>query len=78
MGLHRGGRHGPGYCLGLDEGTITTVAGAVTSLISIITYVLAEGKIDAAAVNQAYVDIDTLVSQVKEALLSQEKVGGSE
>ena len=69
---------GLGIAFGLDEGTITTVAGAVTSLISIVTYVLAEGKTDAAAVNQAYVDIDALVSQVKEALLSQEKVGGSE
>ena len=30
---------GLGIAFGLDEGTITTVAGVVTSLISIVTYV---------------------------------------
>jgi len=35
---------------GLDENVITTVAGAVTALASVVTYIIAEGKIDAAAV----------------------------
>lgn len=67
---------GVGMAFGLDEGTITTVAGAVTSLASIITYVLAEGKIDAAAVGQAYVDIDTIVNSLADSLT--EKDGGSQ
>lgn len=33
---------GIAIAFGLDESTITTVAGAVTSLISVVTYVLAE------------------------------------
>lgn len=43
---------GVAIAFGLDEGTITTIAGSVTSLVSIIAYVLAEGKVDAAAVGQ--------------------------
>ena len=35
---------------GLDENTISTVAGAVVSAASVITYILTEGRIDAAAV----------------------------
>lgn len=33
---------------GLDQGTITDVAGAVVSLASLVTYIVTEGKIDAA------------------------------
>lgn len=35
---------------GLDENTITTVAGAVVSAASVVTYIITEGKVDAAAV----------------------------
>lgn len=35
---------------GLDKGTITDVAGAVTAAASIIAYIFGEAKIDAAAV----------------------------
>lgn len=59
---------GIALAFGLDEGTISTIAGAVTSLISILTYVITEGKVDAAAVNQAYVDIDSIVQEVQDAL----------
>lgn len=34
---------------GLDQGEITNVAGAVTALGSIVAYVMAEAKVDAAA-----------------------------
>lgn len=39
--------------LGVDEGVISTVAGAVVSLVSLVTYIITEGKIDAAAVGDA-------------------------
>ena len=32
---------------GLDENTITTVAGAVVSAASVVSYIMAEGKVDA-------------------------------
>ncbi len=35
---------------GLDENTISTVAGAVVSLFSIVAYINTEGKVDAASV----------------------------
>ncbi len=34
---------------GLDQGAITDVAGAVVSLVSVVSYVVTEGKVDAAA-----------------------------
>lgn len=33
---------------GLDSGTITDVAGAVVSVASLVTYIITEGKVDAA------------------------------
>lgn len=33
---------------GLDENTISTVAGSVVSVASVVAYILAEGKVDAA------------------------------
>ena len=43
-----------GVCMifGLDEGTVNVIAGAVTSLVSVVMYIYAEGKIDAAAVEK--------------------------
>lgn len=38
---------------GLDEGTISNVAGAVVSMASIAAYILAEGKVDAESVKNA-------------------------
>lgn len=35
---------------GLDENIITTVAGAVVSAASVMTYIITEGRVDAAAV----------------------------
>ena len=35
---------------GLDEGTISTVAGAVVSAASVLTYIMAEGRVDAESV----------------------------
>lgn len=41
---------------GLDENTISTVAGAVVSIASVITYIMTEGKIDAESVKKAVED----------------------
>ena len=38
---------------GVDGGSVSTVAGAVTALVSAVAYIVAEGKIDAAAVGSA-------------------------
>lgn len=39
--------------LGVDGGDVATVAGAVTALVSVITYIVTEGKIDAEGVKNA-------------------------
>lgn len=53
----------------LDESTVTTVAGAVTALVSVVTYIVAEGKIDADAVRNA-------AQQAQDALNALEKTEG--
>lgn len=38
---------------GADESTAATISGAVVSSLSVLTYIITEGKIDAAAVRDA-------------------------
>jgi hypothetical protein len=38
---------------GLDTNAINTIAGAITSIASVVTYICTEGKVDAAAVKDA-------------------------
>ena len=44
-----------GLCtiFGVDQSSVSTVAGAVIAVGSIITYIVTEGKVDAAAVKSA-------------------------
>lgn len=42
---------------GLDETVISTVAGTVVSVMSVVTYIITEGKIDAEGVKNAIEDI---------------------
>lgn len=44
---------GVAMILGIEGSDITSVAGAVTALASVITYIITEGKVDAEAVKQA-------------------------
>lgn len=44
---------GVALVLGVDGGDITNVAGAVTALASVITYIVTEGRIDAESVKNA-------------------------
>lgn len=43
-----------GVCMifGLDEGTVNTIAGTVTSVASLVIYIYTEGKVDAEAVSK--------------------------
>ena len=43
---------GIAMAFGVDGGDVATVAGAVTAVLSVTTYVAAEGRVDAAAVGQ--------------------------
>lgn len=62
-----------GVCMvfGLDEGTVNIIAGAITSISSVVIYIYSEGKIDAAAVEK----IKDVVVEVENTIESIEKVG---
>lgn len=55
-----------GVCMmfGLDESAVNTIAGAVTSLASIVIYIYTEGKIDAAAINGIKDTVDKVMDAV--------------
>lgn len=52
---------------GLDENVISTVAGAVVSAASLLTYIITEGKVDAAAVKDTSSNIQTAADSVEES-----------
>ncbi len=56
---------GLAMAFGLDEGIISTLAGAVTAAASVITYIATEGKIDAASVAKAATAVEEAVTAVK-------------
>lgn len=50
---------------GLDQNIITTVAGAVTAIASVVAYIVTEGKIDVAAAHSAAGSVSKAVDAVK-------------
>ena len=50
---------------GLDENVITSVAGAVVSVASVITYIVTEGKIDAEGVKIAVEDVTGVIELIE-------------
>lgn len=59
---------------GLDETTVSTVSGAVVSLVSVVTYILAEGRVDAAAVGEAAGKVQDAIDAVTGAEEGQNDV----
>ena len=51
---------------GLDETAASTVAGAVVSVASVVTYIVTEGRIDAAAVGDAAGKVQDAIDAVTE------------
>jgi phage shock protein PspC (stress-responsive transcriptional regulator) len=51
---------------GLDEGTVSAVAGAVVSVASVIVYIITEGKVDAESVKKAMEDIQGAAGAVRD------------
>ena len=49
---------------GLDETVISTVAGAVVSVASVVAYIMAEGKVDAEGVKRAVEGVQEAVGAV--------------
>lgn len=59
---------GIAVALGVDASTVEVVAGAVMSLVSAVTYIITEGKIDANRVKET-------VEKVQEAVETIQKEG---
>lgn len=57
--------------VGADNSTIQAISGAVISAVSLITYISAEAKVDAASAGS--VDISAIVDKVKDLIEKTEK-----
>lgn len=59
---------GIAIALGADANEIGTIAGAVVSVVSAVTYIITEGKIDAEGVKNAIVGVEDIVEILDEAV----------
>lgn len=51
---------------GLDQNTISTVAGAVVSVASVVAYIMAEGKVDAESVKNSVEKVENAIEAVQD------------
>ena len=56
---------GVAMALGADATEIGTVAGAVTALISAVTYIIVEGKVDAESVKTTIIEVQEAVDVIE-------------
>ena len=56
---------GVAMALGANTTDISTVAGAVTAIVSAVTYIVVEGKIDAEGVKTAIIEVQNAVDAVE-------------
>ena len=56
---------GIAIALGVDASNVEVVTGAVMSLISVVTYIITEGKIDANKVKQAVETVQDVVEIIQ-------------
>lgn len=62
---------GIAMALGVEGSEITTVAGAVTALVSVVTYIVTEGKVDAESVKIAVEATQVAVDAVEKEGVSK-------
>jgi drug/metabolite transporter (DMT)-like permease len=58
---------GVAMALGADGSDINAMTGAVTALISAVTYIIVEGKIDAESVKNTIEDVQTGIEVIEDA-----------
>lgn len=56
---------GVAMALGADASEVSEVAGAVTALVSVVTYIVVEGRVDAEGVKNTILEIDEAVDVLK-------------
>lgn len=52
---------GVAMALGAESTDIGTIAGAVTALVSVVTYIITEGKVDAESVKNTIIEVQEAV-----------------
>lgn len=57
---------GVAMAFGTDATEIGTVAGAVTALISAVTYIIVEGKVDAEGVKTTIIEVQEAIDVIKD------------
>ena len=57
---------GLALAFGLDQEAVASTAGAVVSVVSVVTYIVTEGRIDAEGVKKAIEDTQEAVEDIKE------------
>jgi len=57
---------GVAMALGVDSTEITSITGAVVALISCVTYIITEGKIDAESVKNTIIEIQEAVDTIQD------------
>lgn len=57
---------GVAMIFGVDPNVVETVSGAVVAVVSVVTYIITEGKIDAAAVGDAAQKVQDAIDAVTE------------
>ena len=62
---------GIAMALGVDGNDITTVAGAITALVSVVTYIVTEGKVDVEGVKNVVEKTEDAFELLGEAEISQ-------
>ena len=56
---------GVAMALGAESTEITAVAGAVTAIASVVTYIVTEGKVDAESVKNAIIEIQDGIETIE-------------
>lgn len=51
---------------GVDTTEINVISGAVLSVVSVVTYIVTEGKIDAEGVKNAIIDVEEVFDMLEE------------
>lgn len=56
---------GVAMALGADTTDVSEIAGAVTAIVSVVTYIITEGKIDAEGVKNAIIEIQDGIETIE-------------
>ena len=67
---------GLAFAFGLDQGEISTIAGAVVAVFSVVSYLIAEGKIDVERIKTAAEAVNDVVDSMTDDVIVTGFIGG--